>query len=358
MFGRTREIRAIERWSYDVERRRHPDPLCFIGAPGMGKTCLLKHARESLRAKHWICGYSEASPNAASAIDDFLEDMRRQLPRGRATAKFLSRLTEINVSAAGIGAGFKLSSAGQRTYYSRLLEIFAAIGDAPGTGVALLIDEAQTLPKDDLRLIIRVINNLENSPVSLIIAGLPGIPTRLGGERDESTQDRVRIPPQLLPLTSEESFDALALPIKEVGGSVEDAQLKRMVHFAEGHPLTLRLLGSQAWELADDDSADRRPLFISARHVAEAIKQTRRQLEVTYYEPMWSRCDKAERKLLIAIAGATGRTWRRLLLPSVQESIQDAPDLIYSLKCNGIISSGDRIQFTIPGFGQFVRRHG
>jgi hypothetical protein len=165
-----------------------PTRLCFLGPPGAGKTSILKYAQDTLRDKNWLCGYSQASPDASTAIDEFLEDARQVLPRGGVGQKFLSRLTEISVSFGGIGAGVKVAESRERPTYARVREMFQTLGDVAkktNTGVALLIDEAQALPDRDLDLLVRVLDNLYSYPVAVILAGLPGIPAKLS--KDETT---------------------------------------------------------------------------------------------------------------------------------------------------------------------------
>jgi hypothetical protein len=249
MFGRSRQMKGIERWAIDIESGHQPDPLCFIGPPGSGKTSLLKQAREVLRARNWLCGYSEASPDTSSAVEDFLEDVRRTLPAGRISERFLSRLTEISVSAAGIGAGIKLGASGQRTTYARLYDFFSIIGEIAkksGIGVALLIDEAQALPESDLRLLYRSVRNLEEYPVSIITAGLPTLLMNVvESDSGRATNEKLHfflVPP----LTPRQSLQVLSTQIGDARGVIRDTELNRMACFAEGHPLTLRMLGGTA----------------------------------------------------------------------------------------------------------------
>ena len=373
MFGRALQAKAVERWAHDIESGYKPDPLCFLGSPGAGKTSLLKHAREVLRARNWLCGYSEASPDASSAIEDFLEDARRALPAGKISERFLSRLTEISVSAAGIGAGVKLGSSGQRTMYSRLFDFFATIGDVAkksGAGVAILIDEAQVLPESDLRLLFRSIRNLDQYPVSIIVAGLPTLLMDIvESSSGRATGEKLRL--FLVPeLTPSESIQALSTPIRDAHGIIQDTQLNRMARFAEGHPLTLRMLGATAWELADDGIPDDLPLIIEESHVDTAIREVSRQLRLAYYEPTWQKSSAAERKCLASLAAngvPEGYDWLSApedrawfletpdLFPVMYRAMND--DILSSLVNRGIIRLNHPEEFTIPGFRQFVQHH-
>jgi AAA ATPase domain len=364
LFGRERQMRRVERWAHEIEHGHEPLPLCFLGVPGIGKTTLLKYARDSLRDRNWLCGYSEASPDASSAIDDFLEDARRALRSGKIAEKFLSRLTEISVSMAGVSAGFKLSGS-PRTAYVQVLSLFDALGDIAkksGVGVAFLIDEAQVLPPGDLDLLFRCMGHMNDFPVSLISAGLPEIPSMVG--YGKATGERLTYE-DCPALTLEQSIDALAVPISDAGGFVEYAQLARMARFSEGHPLTLRILGAAAWEYADDDAVNNRMLSIKSGHVDKAIIDARRQLRLAYYEPMWLQSSEKEQRFLSALASAITSARGPVdyvdFLGPMERSFPRAYTTFHALRYRGVTREvrsenhySSFIDMAIPGFVQFL----
>ena len=375
MFGRKNEISAFERWSAEVEGRLDPAPLCFLGTAGAGKTSLLKYARKELRAKNWICGYSEASSDAGNALEDFLEDIRRSAPGRRISSQTLSRLTGLTVSGLGVGASVKLGPGADRTRYQRVFDLLATLGKLSmksGSGVALLIDEAQVLPEADLRLLFRVANSLDGYPVSLMIAGLPGTPSRIAGETrrsrrdedrdedwdsDKSTGPLVRIVPYMQPLTTEESILDLSIPVQEADGRfASKADIMSLVAFAEGHPLTLRMLGAAAWEAADDGSENHGPV-INSEHVSWAIRSATEQLRWSYHEPMWTQSSSRERDLLLAIASQTESIHVPSLCLLVKQPQIDVYDVFYSLRNRGVVHDSDFASFAIPGFRQFLQRN-
>ena len=62
--------------------------------------------RSQLQQQGWLCGYSEASPDASTAIADFLTDARQALPSGGAGAKLLATMLGMkkNEAASDVAA--------------------------------------------------------------------------------------------------------------------------------------------------------------------------------------------------------------------------------------------------------------
>jgi hypothetical protein len=351
MFGRSDELSWINWIADTVQADQEAHRRCFLGAPGTGKTSILKYAQEILRRRNWLCGYSEASPDAATAIGEFLHDARRALPRHGSGQKFLSRITEMNVSFGGVGAGFKVSE-GSKPTYSLVLELFAALGDVAikqRSGVAILLDEAQALPDSDLDLLIRCVSRLERFPVALIMAGLPSIPDKL--EREDGPTSAVTWFSTLRPLDRTDAYQALAAPFLHNGKMVSDREINRMLDFAEGHPLTLQMLGSKVW-----DCANKEQVAIDDSHATRAIESTREQLLIAYHEPMWRRCAGPERDVLAKFAAAPQPIDYYKFIASHWKTIPDVDSIIYRLRDRGVVHmrGTTSVEFSIPGFRDYV----
>jgi hypothetical protein len=357
MLGRSDQLADIRYVAGLVQEHQESHRRCFLGPPGSGKTSILKYAQHLFLARDWLCGYSEASPDAATAIGEFLHDVRRALPRHGAGQKYLSKITEISMSFGGFGAGIKLSE-DRKPAFSLVLELFAALGDLAmrqGVGVAILIDEAQALPGGDLDLLIRSISRLDRFPITLVMAGLPSIPGKL--DREDGPTNAVTWFSMLHPLTQTESFEALGAPIRDNGRTVRDSEIARMADFSEGHPLTLQMLGSQVWDIASD-SPDSQKIEIDASHVSKAIGATHRQLLLAYYEPMWRRCDESERRTLAKLAYAPQPVDYFMFIDLSWKATPEVDRVILGLRDRGVLQMRDNwsLEFSIPGFRDYVRR--
>jgi hypothetical protein len=221
-------------------------------------------------------------------------------------------------------------------------------------GVALLIDEAQALPIGDLYTVFRVVNHLDWLPISAIMAGLPNIPHSLSGKVPMSIVDVYF--KDLDPLTPEGSRAALTAPVFDAGGEFEVDALDSLIGFAAGHPLTLQRLGFSAWSHADLDAPSDAPPRLQNHHASAAIDETRSQLEVSIYRPVWAQCDKARRAVLSALASSEESLSEYELLLGLKPAVKNPEKALGDLLGQGIVyMHEDAVRFVVPGFDGFVR---
>lgn len=371
IYGRSEQLEAIQRLTYEVQNRQCSDVICFLAPAGLGKTCLLKAARRQLQQKGWLCGYSEASSDATTSILDLLSDASDALPPEGIGAKFRARLQEFNISAGPVGVGMKLgdSDPGDPTAYSRLSRLLSTLGHLAvqaQVGVALIIDEAQALPRRDLELLMRIISRLDDLPIAVLIGGLPKIPRKLidGDDYDRTLPDIWYHP--LNPLSERESRRTLEEPAADAGTSFQDEALQSLVSFADGNPLILQMLGSEAWLAADRLPAS----SIGLDHAKSAIDSVRSQLTISVYEPIWMGCTDAERAVMRAVTmsepnagnpGSSLLTWGSMFSPISVADVNrfEVPDILNRFAGNGIVYAQDSlsgpIRFVTPGFGSYLR---
>jgi hypothetical protein len=377
LYGRSKHLEDIERFTHGVQNRQCSDVICFLAPAGLGKTCLLKLTRRQLQRKGWFCGYSEASSDATTSILDLLSDASDALPPEGIGAKFRARLEEFNISAGPVGLGLKLGSGApsETTAYSRLSRLLSNLGQLAvqaQVGVALIIDEAQALPRQDLELLMRVVSRLDDLPIAVLIGGLPNIPRKLiDGDYYARTGPDIWYCP-LDPLTAKESRCALEAPVTDAGCSFQPEALERLVSFAEGNPLVLQMLGSAAWLEADRSATANEIPSISSDHAQSAIDSVRSQLTIAVYEPIWMGCADVERATLraVALAGQNAETldsprltWApRSMIPSASvpvRNLYEVPDILQRFAGNGIIYPQKSInqvaiRFVTPGFGDYL----
>jgi hypothetical protein len=224
-------------------------PICFLGPSGFGKTSLLTQAIARLRDQLWICGFAEASSDTATAIEDLLTDIHRSLPRRNIVERAFSRILGINITAGVIGFGLTLRDAQGSTSYGRLAMILSRLvklSTKNGAGLAIFIDELQVLSESDINKILSAASQLAGLPIAMVFSGLPSL-TDLGGADKEMGRSTAHMDYHSLePLTRAEATAALTNPLASIGGSFNPEALERIIDFANGHPLVVQMLGSNA----------------------------------------------------------------------------------------------------------------
>jgi len=129
LFGRSEQVASIRRFFADVQAEQGADAVGLLAAPGLGKTCLLKHMQINLQeANNWFCGYSQASPEPGTAISDLLTDVKGPPGSRRRGTGFRASLEEFSISAGPVVVGFKRSKPDDNTAYARLSEMLYSLG--------------------------------------------------------------------------------------------------------------------------------------------------------------------------------------------------------------------------------------
>jgi AAA ATPase domain len=349
-------------------------PLAFLAPAGFGKTTLLKHVSTKLRRQSWMCGYVEASTDTATAMQDVLTDIRRSLPTRRSLKRVLKSINSFNATMGVVGFGVGVKATSYEGNYSRLVELLeqlVRIAERDGSGLALLIDEAQVLTQDDFYLIIRAIDHLEGRPIAVIFGGLPNLPDVVEHGANSSPYLDYSY---LSVLTPAESKRMLTGVISTVGGQFDAASLGVMVNFCSGYPLVLQIAGSNAWALAQQDAESaEQNVTVRSRHAHLAVARTKAILERSHYRPIWRKCTNSERSMLAWIANSpdSSMQYNAIIERAGKQLEDDADNTYFGLLGKGIIF-GDHagswewdyygelpsppIRLTLPGFSEFIRR--
>jgi hypothetical protein len=347
-------------------------PVCFIGPQGLGKTFLLRRIASELRARHWLCGYTEAGPDIGSAIYDILSDARQLAPRRRLVRRTLSRITGFSAAAGPVSIGLDMQSIDGGSAYSKLVQLFEDISNRARSdfvGAALLLDEAQALPGPHLNDLLRALGAIERSRIVLFMAALPGLASTISSMPQSMptpswitgfSTPYVRFS-RLEALDQDSARAALLSPVDPECGGFEEEAVSALVSFGLGHPLTLQMLGQSAWDIADSGAPDGGKVVIRGDHADESIVEVSEQLRVLYHRPMWRSCSDHERSMLRKIASLGGTAGEQDLVRHVKRGGESAnPDqtaTVYGLVDRGILYDDPRgraVRIVMPGFREFI----
>jgi hypothetical protein len=233
-----------------------------------------------------------------------------------------------------------------------------AAAAANDTGVVFLIDEMQLLGRADLEALCAAAHRAgqDGLPVAVIGAGLPILPERLAEAK--SYAERLFVFPDLGALSEAAARRAVVRPAETAiaGHPVryEDGAVDTVLELSERYPYFLQAYGLQAWNTAPEGD------LIRDRDVRAAAGPAREELDRDFFETRFARATKAGHKYLAAMAdlGIGPYASREVAERGCWKTVMSAGPVRQALIDKGLIYSPDhgQIDFTVPHFGDFMRR--
>ncbi|MDQ2748579.1 MAG: ATP-binding protein [Actinomycetota bacterium] len=355
-----------ERLSYLIDLRRLVGRVRVdVAARGIGKTSLLREVQRRAEARGaltvWVTAGEDMGliPALAAEIHrkthDWKADTRARL------RELLERLT-VTVGVPGIArveATWEAGPAarGVREFEEVVRETATSAQREGRTGVVLFIDEIQSADPEGMRTLGYAWQHLQSEgsdiPAAVFAAGLPNSPEVIASVVTFSERFAYR---PLERLTPDAATVALGGPARALGVEWDAAALDEAVNSAQGYPYTLQLIGDATWAAAGYPDPGAR---LSAAHLHEGQVAMRTDLDALF-RARWEKASAGEQELVRAMAelgdGAVrrGEVARAMGVSSDELSVPRA-----RLIDKGIIDVAGRgeLQFTIPGFAEFVRAH-
>ena len=368
LVGRDNELAAWEVALARVARDKSARSLVLYGLRGVGKTVLLSEMATKAEREGWIVGRIESGAGASlrGALSSALQPHVARLARRGKGKKMLKALkTALSFSA-------RVDIDGSTTFGLNLVDVEAELADSgdmeldlatladgladaardAGTGLALLIDEAQDLTREELTAICSVAHRASqrSTPVLFVLAGLPSLPSKLAAAKSYS--ERLFRFHHVRELDEEAARAALILPAREEGVEWDAPALARVVDVTGRYPYFLQEHGSESW------------LEAAASPIAEADTiaggvSAQEHLDAGFYRIRWDRATKSEQDYLRAmaadadegsrtadVAARLGRTSKQL--SPARQKLTDK-GLVYAPE-HGTIA------FTVPGMAAFISR--
>jgi hypothetical protein len=329
-------------------------------ARGVGKTSLLREFQRRAEARGVTTLWVTAG-EPQGLIAQICEEAARAsdvLPHGVRT-RLLSRIDSLQVTV-GVPGVAQVSGdvrsgrrrpdrAGSRSF-EELIRATASIR----RGAALFIDEIQSADPDGIRTLVYAWQHLQaegqDVPAAVFAAGLPGAPEAIASVVTFS--ERIAYRP-LGRISREAEAVALIGPASTLGVEWTPDAIAAARDIAKGFPYLVQLVADAAWTAAGRPDPGG---HIAADAVAVARDIVRADLDALF-RARWSGCTGAERRLLSAMAADDGPAARADIARAldVHSDALSAPRA--RLIDKGLIEPVARgmVEFTIPGFAEFVR---
>jgi len=370
--GREREVRQFDVVLERVARGRPERSMVLTGLRGVGKTVLLNTLRSMAIQRLWGTGKIEARPEqsirrpVAAALHMAIRELA---PRHRAPERiedFLGVLKAFAMRDPGVPKGSGAGQMGIDVPATRgradsgdleidLTELFgdaASVATDLGVGIALFVDEMQDVPADDVSALCAACHELSQTggPLIVVGAGLPHLPSVLSASKSYS--ERLFRYVRIDRLDRQAADVALLAPADREGVEFHPDALDALYEAADGYPYFVQAYGKVAWDLAAASP-------ITAEDVRMAAPEAEDELAVGFFGSRYERATPAERDYMRAMADLGDEP---VPTSGVADLLKRKPSSLSPARDNlikkGLIYSAERglIAFTVPHFGQFLRR--
>ena len=347
--GRDRELAVADRKLAELAVGRTPSQgILFWGPRGNGKTALLDRIATMARGRGMR---AERLPVPALRSDDRL--VRDLQERG---GLHDSRVTGVQI--AGVGATSR--PADPTSSIPALLRVWIT---AVGSPLVILMDEAHTISLDAGMSLFDAVQQTgaTTPPFLLVVAGTPGVRARLRDAGTFTERQFERIPiGRLDPAATREG---LRQPASDSGHPFRRKALELLAAASQDYPFFVQLLGSAAWDAAQETGEG----VISEDAARRGIANARRPVWVFYADRFAEARRRGIHSALTPLASsiqAAGGALREGALEAVLVGAArrcvgdlDAAQLWSHLEDLGILwEVRDAIwEIGIPSFGDYVQ---
>lgn len=366
--GRDAELQAWDVGLQRGARGRSVRPLALYGLRGVGKTVLLNRMRREAEDAGWVTAKIEAGAGKTlrEALGESLYGPLSDLARPSSGARLLRALrTALSFKASydsngnwNFGVDLSDTSGGGADSgvlepdLVKLVRDLSAATAEEGTGLAVLIDEAQDLSHEELVALSAVAHqgSQENWPFLLALAGLPSLPRGL--TEANSYAERLYEYHHVTALPHAEAVTALVVPAQEEEAEWADDAVSFVLAETHAYPYFLQQYGQEAWNRSPGPCITVTDAEVGAAHAGA-------ELDRGFFYSRWDRATRAERDYLRAMAkdgdngSASGEVARRL-----GKELRAVGPVRHNLIKKGLIFAPDhgRVAFTVPRMADFISR--
>lgn len=362
----------IEKVSIQLDRCRNGlafRSFLMVGLRGVGKTVLLNHLSIEAEAENFITVSIEIPEKRslpALLIPNFraaLLKLDRMAAAGDLAKKALKVLggfvgamkLKYEDIEFGLDLGSEPGTADSGDFENDLISLFVEIGQAAKekkTALVLFIDEVQYIDGEQFASLIMALHKCTQKqlPVTMVGAGLPQLVGQAG--RAKSYAERLFEYPEIGPLSTGASKEALVVPARKENVEFEDTALDEILNKTKGYPYFLQEWGKHCWQCAQQS-----PITIDDAKCATILAIT--QLDESFFRVRFDRLTPTEKKYLRAMAELGQGPHRSGDIAHLMErEVQSVAPVRATLINKGMIYSPDHgnNSFTVPLFDEYMKR--
>ena len=362
--GREGEIEQFRILLGRLQRGLTEQSIIARGLRGVGKTVLLNAFEDQAETSGFLTYYHELTPDT-NLIEEIARDAGRALGRLSLSARISARMREalghlktISITGPeGFAFAVDLGSADEGAITADVTELLSQVGGAvqeKGAGIAFFLDELQFVEEVQYRALISALHrvNQKSLPIAVAAAALPQIPQLTGEAR--SYAERLFDFPVIASLDRAAATAALVEPVRRHGVEFSPAAVERALEWTAGYPFYIQQLGKHTWNLASESP-------IELAMIESAIPAAQAALDKSTYEVRVQRATERERRYMRAMAELGNGPYRSgQVAEKAGQTVTQASPVRQQLITKGLIYATEdfgHIDFTVPRFGEFMRRY-
>jgi hypothetical protein len=366
LVGREREIEAMDVALQRLRIGRDGRSAMLTGLRGVGKTVLLNEFEQLADSRGYFREHIEVTEEGdlparlAAAFRRVLLSMDARRRIGERVLRALGILKAFTLHLPGGELSIDVEAvhgpADSGDLASDLAGLFVELGQVAAdhdTGVFITVDELHYVRLPILEALVAGLHRATQLalPITVAGAGLPSL-AALTGEA-KSYAERMFTFPVIGSLAPEQAREALVVPAEDEGVRWEEEALTHVVEATCGYPYFLQEFGKQAWDVAEG------PHLITADDVGRSIPVATAELDDGFFRVRTGRTSTSERAYLRAMAElgpapARSSEVARLLGKRITALGPTRDGLIKKALCYS--PAWGEIDFTVPMFGEFMRR--
>jgi hypothetical protein len=281
-----------------LRQGRSTQHLMLTGLRGVGKTVLLGKLSALAEHERFRVIRVEAVGGDDTVVS-FLRQARRimeDLGSGPRVARALRSIDAVSVTVAGSGLRLERSDAApdRDALADVVVDLARACADHD-LGVAVALDEAQLVERQDLRRILAGVHRCSQDalPLWCLLAGLPNL---VGIVAKAATYaERMFTVGALGPLTPDQVVAAVAEPAAEIGVQWASGATDAIADRSDGYPFFVQVWAYHTWNAATDDP-------ISPADVERAGAAARLALDASFFAARIARIPDSEVDYIRALA--------------------------------------------------------
>jgi len=368
--GRAEQLAEIgERLMYMAELGRLIGRIRVDTGPrGVGKTSLLREVQREAEARGAVTVWVTAGGDEPLAAAIATQIRARTAGwKKKSRGRLLRAIDQVSITAgvpgvAQLGATVKPSQSAvpavtEPSFKELIIETVTAARDEGHPGLVLLIDEVQDADRQGLRTLAVTWQDLQAEadalPAGVFAAGLPQTPEIISAAATFSERFAYRTLHRLGP---DASRVALVKPAGQVGVRWAQDALEAVIAQTNGYPHTLQLYADAAWARAGYPDPGGQIRIADVEHAARQVAADMDAL----FRARWNNATPVQRRFMSAMARAL--TDDRVASRSDIAAVMGRDSRAISAARASLIDKGfiavvghGLLEFTIPGFAEFVR---